>query len=273
MNASTLRTLLLLCVFLDLLLIGVVLYDYFKNNSDWIVYVLGAFAVFVLTTAILFATAVSSRQRTQVVVLKEPTPASQPATTATTTNVYGGFPAIPPAPVNRPAITTPGTVRLSSKTPPPKQAEGPFQFNGYTLHTRQVELANAGGKRAIYFFSKKKPKSGRPCAKPAGYHVGVNKRTGLPFLKRGEGPDGENLTPTATKTYQAQCGALTADGKQCRNSSRDGSKYASHFGYQPPVISKKAVNRKDTKARFRRAPDTKPAARKSWFGRFRRASA
>lgn len=38
------------------------------------------------------------------------------------------------------------------------------------------------------------------------------------------------------KDYQPQCAALTADGAQCRNSSRDGSRYCiSHFGYQPPT--------------------------------------
>ena len=54
MNHSTVRNLLLVCIFLDLALIGVVVYDYFQNDSDWIVVVLGVFAVFVIITAILF---------------------------------------------------------------------------------------------------------------------------------------------------------------------------------------------------------------------------
>ncbi|MDD3493124.1 MAG: hypothetical protein PHZ19_06495 [Candidatus Thermoplasmatota archaeon] len=42
-----------------------------------------------------------------------------------------------------------------------------------------------GGKtQTIYFFSARKPKSGRPTDKPDGYTVKVNKRTGLPFLKK-----------------------------------------------------------------------------------------
>ncbi len=41
-----------------------------------------------------------------------------------------------------------------------------------------------GPKVHIYFFSKRKPKSGRQVdALPAGKKVIVNKRTGLPFLK------------------------------------------------------------------------------------------
>jgi len=37
----------------------------------------------------------------------------------------------------------------------------------------------------IYFFSKRKPKSGKKMDDmPKGYKVGVNKRTGLPYLKK-----------------------------------------------------------------------------------------
>lgn len=53
----------------------------------------------------------------------------------------------------------------------------------YTLYTRDVKLK--GGKtQTIYFFSARKPKSGRPTEKPNGYTVKVNRRTGLPFLKK-----------------------------------------------------------------------------------------
>jgi len=40
-----------------------------------------------------------------------------------------------------------------------------------------------GPKVQIYFFSKKKPKSGRQTDMPPGKKVIVNKRTGLPFLQ------------------------------------------------------------------------------------------
>lgn len=58
-----------------------------------------------------------------------------------------------------------------------------YKQDGYTLHKRDVELKN-GGTQTIYFFSKKKPKSGVPCDLPDGYQVGVNKQTGLPYLKK-----------------------------------------------------------------------------------------
>jgi hypothetical protein len=58
-----------------------------------------------------------------------------------------------------------------------------FTHEGWTLYTRNVKL-KGGRNQTIYFFSKRTPKSGTPCDKPANYTVGVNKRTGLPYLKK-----------------------------------------------------------------------------------------
>lgn len=59
----------------------------------------------------------------------------------------------------------------------------PYKHNGYTLYERDVELKN-GGTQTIYFFSKKKPKSGTKTELPDGYEVGVNDSTGLPYLRK-----------------------------------------------------------------------------------------
>jgi hypothetical protein len=61
----------------------------------------------------------------------------------------------------------------------------PFEYEGYVLHRREVEL-KGGRRQAIYFFAKKgnTPKSGEPADKPDGYEVGKNPRTGLPYLKK-----------------------------------------------------------------------------------------
>jgi len=59
-----------------------------------------------------------------------------------------------------------------------------YTHEGWTLYTRDVTL-KGGRRQTSYFFSKKTPKSGTPCDKPADYSVGVNKRTGLPYLKKG----------------------------------------------------------------------------------------
>lgn len=53
----------------------------------------------------------------------------------------------------------------------------------WTLFTRPVKL-RGGMMQTIYFFSKHKPKSGKPTDMPTGYKVGVNKRTGLPYLSK-----------------------------------------------------------------------------------------
>ncbi|HUR26532.1 MAG TPA: hypothetical protein VM327_11015 [Candidatus Thermoplasmatota archaeon] len=72
---------------------------------------------------------------------------------------------------------------------------------------------------------------------------------------------------------QPQCGALTANGKQCRNSARGTSKYcASHKGYQPPALKGLAkriegdswsATDKRTDRQSKAIADTRPAARKA----------
>lgn len=53
----------------------------------------------------------------------------------------------------------------------------------YILHKRDVEL-KGGRTQRIYFFTKKgnTPASGEPCEMPKDKKVGINKRTGLPYL-------------------------------------------------------------------------------------------
>ena len=58
-----------------------------------------------------------------------------------------------------------------------------YLYEGWTLYKRDVTL-KGGRIQTIYFFSKRTPKSGTPSDKPDGYSVGVNKRTGLPYLKK-----------------------------------------------------------------------------------------
>jgi len=58
-----------------------------------------------------------------------------------------------------------------------------YVHEGWTLYTRIVHL-KGGRNQQIYFFTRIPPKSGTPCDMPEGYTVGVNKRTGLRYLKR-----------------------------------------------------------------------------------------
>jgi hypothetical protein len=79
--------------------------------------------------------------------------------------------------------------------------------------------------------------------------------------------------PKGKADYQPQCGALTADGKQCRNSARGTSKYcASHKGYQPPALKGLAkriegdswsATDKRTDRQSKAIADTRPAVGKA----------
>ncbi|HJQ93293.1 MAG TPA: hypothetical protein VJ874_03285, partial [Candidatus Thermoplasmatota archaeon] len=73
--------------------------------------------------------------------------------------------------------------------------------------------------------------------------------------------------------YKPQCGALTGDGKQCRNSARGASKYcASHKGYQPPALNglaqrvegdKWSATDRRTDRQSKKIADTRPAVAKA----------
>jgi hypothetical protein len=56
-------------------------------------------------------------------------------------------------------------------------------IDGWKLYEKDMFLK--GGKhQMIYIFSKGVPTRSNPCDLPDGYSVGVNKRTGLPYVKR-----------------------------------------------------------------------------------------
>jgi hypothetical protein len=59
-----------------------------------------------------------------------------------------------------------------------------FVQDGWTLYKRDVKLKNTKTVHTIYFFSKKKPKSGTPADLPDKYTVGENKKTGFKYIKR-----------------------------------------------------------------------------------------
>lgn len=277
MNENSNRALLFAGLSANVMLLMLTLLDYALNDSQymWPLFVAWAFVIL-----LLLILAVATWRTTFFARSYDPaTPALARAVSA-----LAARPEKSTAPALARAVSA-----LATRPAAPAPAKStvvelepfPFVYNDYTLYTRKVALKN-GGERAIWFFSKRKPASGEPAAKPSGFHVGVNERTGLPFLKKGTGKDGEDLTPHHEPGLQAQCAALTHDGAQCRNSSRIGSKYcASHFGYQPPtqkgiakrvegdswsprdkVSDKDTVKGTDTKPRVKRAPDTKVSVRK-----------
>jgi hypothetical protein len=58
-----------------------------------------------------------------------------------------------------------------------------YKYGDYTLYSKLVRLKNAKI-QIIYFFSKRKPKSGTPTPFPVGFEVEMSKRSGLPYLKK-----------------------------------------------------------------------------------------
>lgn len=63
-------------------------------------------------------------------------------------------------------------------------SETGYKFGDYTLYCRDIILAGSKKEQRIYYFCKKKPKTGYPCDKPEGFEIQINKRTGMPYLKR-----------------------------------------------------------------------------------------
>ncbi|GAH16915.1 unnamed protein product [marine sediment metagenome] len=58
-----------------------------------------------------------------------------------------------------------------------------YKKDDWALYKKVVTL-RGGRNQTIYFFSKHKPKSGEQCDKPENMEMGVNERTGLPYLKK-----------------------------------------------------------------------------------------
>jgi hypothetical protein len=71
----------------------------------------------------------------------------------------------------------------NSKAIVPSEIMKEYTYGLYTLYSELVQLKN-GKTQIIYFFSKRKPKSGNPTTFPDGFEVAVSKRSGLPYLKK-----------------------------------------------------------------------------------------
>jgi len=57
------------------------------------------------------------------------------------------------------------------------------RYKEYTLYKREIGKQGEG-KKTIHFFSKEKPDNSRPVQLPNGYKIAVNKKTGIPYLKK-----------------------------------------------------------------------------------------
>lgn len=67
---------------------------------------------------------------------------------------------------------------------PLKPASSPVcVYNEYTLFKRETTTRDRK-KTTIHFFSRQEPENGQPSTLPDGYQIAVNKKTGVPYLKR-----------------------------------------------------------------------------------------
>ena len=57
------------------------------------------------------------------------------------------------------------------------------KYQGFTLYKRTIKRHDKKNK-TIHFFSKVKPKAGKPCHLPNGYQIAVNHKTRIPYIKK-----------------------------------------------------------------------------------------
>ena len=58
-----------------------------------------------------------------------------------------------------------------------------YSFKRWKLYEADIKLED-GQVQTVYFFSRWKPKRGKPCDLPNGYKVIFNERTSLPCLEK-----------------------------------------------------------------------------------------
>lgn len=58
-----------------------------------------------------------------------------------------------------------------------------FQYGDYTLYQKTITI-NDKDKRTIHFFAKEAPETGNPTDLPGGYEVKINRKTGVPYIRR-----------------------------------------------------------------------------------------
>ena len=74
-------------------------------------------------------------------------------------------------------------IQIEEELPEWNSIKETYKQGEYTLYTKEV-IMRGGRKQRIYFFSKKVPENAVPTYLPEGYKIKINKRTGLPFLKK-----------------------------------------------------------------------------------------
>ncbi len=181
---------------------------------------------------------VSRKRRVVEEVVVEPKKAKKPkvekATKKTSPKVAKEAKAVKPAKKVAPVVA------------PVEESEYQPQCAAVTKGGVQCRNSAKDGSRHCGSHQGYKPVSARDLADTAPVHAGAADT--LPGQGREKTAGGK----------QAQCGAYTSSGMQCRNSSRKNSKYCgAHKGYRAPSKAQ-LESRLDTKPRWDKAPDTLP---------------
>ncbi len=72
----------------------------------------------------------------------------------------------------------------TSKEKTPKSSDRDICiYMGYTLYQRESKMPS-GKKSTVHYFSKSKSDGGHPSPLPEGYRIALNKKTGVPYLKK-----------------------------------------------------------------------------------------
>lgn len=58
-----------------------------------------------------------------------------------------------------------------------------YTYNGYHLYKKVIKISDDDS-RTIHFFAKEPPETGEPADLPSGYEVKINRRTGVPYIRK-----------------------------------------------------------------------------------------
>jgi len=58
-----------------------------------------------------------------------------------------------------------------------------YKFGEYNLYKKEIQISNEKS-RIVHFFSKTKPDDSESATLPDGYTVKINKKTGVPYIKK-----------------------------------------------------------------------------------------
>jgi len=61
--------------------------------------------------------------------------------------------------------------------------EKPYRYGAYSLYEKEISIGDDKN-RIVHFFSKNPPEDSKPSFLPPGYEVKVNRKTGVPFIKK-----------------------------------------------------------------------------------------